>query len=201
MDYGHAPLEVMTMKRLTLLALVTLALAASSGCIVRSVFPWFNSSDVVFVDDLLGGWIGTDPDGKEVAMTFVRTADAYTVQYSGSDLRGAFRATLGKVAGEYYLDFRPIEGAPGIDGLLLFPTHSIARLEIGSDKLNVYTLNYEGLKQLARNDRFKDLKVAWDEEDELLLVSQSAELRHFLLGYSRSADLFNQPIRLARKKA
>ena len=191
------------MKRTALLGLLAAALVLQSACIVRSVNPWFNKSDVVFENDILGGWVGTDPGGKDVAMTFIRgEGDSYFVQYQTAENRGNFRAFLGKVAGEYYLDFRPVEGPPGIDGLLQYPMHCVARLEIGSDKLSIRIMNYEALRGLAKTDNFKDVKFAWngDTDEDVLVTSSTDELRHFLVGRSRNSELFAEPIKLARKK-
>ena len=68
-----------------------LALAVfTSGCMVRSVYPWLKKENFIFEENLLGGWVGTGDRG-DVAMTFVRGADgSYDVQYSDKENRGAF---------------------------------------------------------------------------------------------------------------
>jgi hypothetical protein len=189
-----------TYARLLVVVLVILALAP--GCLVRSVEPWLKNDSLVFEEDLLGGWIGKAADGGEVAMTFLRGEGlgGYVVQYASKDGQGTFAARLGKFGSDYYLDFRPKEGAPGVDGLLLFPMHSVARLEIGTETLSVYVLNFEAVKNAAKLKRLRDLRYTWDDENELVLVSTTEELQRFLLGLGRDSSLFNPPIRLSRRK-
>ncbi len=180
---------------------VTLAVALSClGCIVRSVYPWFKKDALVFEDDLLGGWVGTGERGT-VAMTFVRGKDnSYVVQYADKENHGLFDSHLAKFGADYYLDFQPAENGTGVDGLLLFPTHSVARLEIAEDTLTVRLLNYGVVKAAAKLDRLRDLKYGWDAEDELILVSNTDDLQRWLLSLARNSELYAQPIHLARKK-
>ena len=179
---------------------VILLLLGQASCVVRSAHPWFPSRDVVFEQDLLGGWVGTD-GGRDVAMTFVRDkGNAYFMQYQSGDVRGSFRALLGKVSGEYYLDYRPIENPPGIDGMMFFPTHAVARLEIGAEKLVVRAVDYDVLKVRAQAEKLRGITFAWDEANELLITSKSDELRTFLVNNSRDEDLYAPPLTLTRRK-
>lgn len=182
------------------LAVALVALLCLPACIVRSVHSWVKDDSITFEEDLLGGWTGSDAKGNAVAMTFVRGADNhYIVQYSDKDSHGIFEGKLAKFGADYYMDFRPKEAARGVDGMLLFPTHTVARLEIGPGQLTVCILNYDALESAAKMDRLRDLKFAW-EEDELLITSSSPELQQFLLGLGRDSKLYSEPIRLARRK-
>ncbi len=180
-----------------------LALAVfTSGCMVRSVYPWLKKENFIFEENLLGGWVGTGDRG-DVAMTFVRGADgSYDVQYSDKENRGAFEGNLAKFGSDYYLDFRPKTEAPGLEGLLLFPTHSAARLEIGEDTLIVHPLNYGAFTAAAKLDRLRDLQYAWGDkkEDELVIVSGTGDMQRFLISLAHNSDLYSPPIKLARKK-
>jgi len=190
------------MKRAQIRYLVPamIALLILPGCIVRSVHSWVKDDSIVFEEDLLGGWTGAAGDGENVAMTFVRGSDNnYIVQYSDKESHGIFEGKLAKFGTDYYMDFRPKEGADGVDGMLLFPMHTVARLEIGSGQLALSMLNYDALKSAAKLDRLRDLKYTW-EEDELLITSSSSDLERFLLGLERDSKLYSEPIRLARRK-
>jgi hypothetical protein len=192
-------------KRLRAVAgslVAALLLMLQGSCVVRSVHPWFPASDAVFEPDLLGGWVGTS-EGKDVAMTFVRAEEdgnAYLMQYQSGDARGNFRARLGKLSGEYYLDFCPVDARTGIDGLLLFPTHSVAKMELAPEKLVIRQMDYEVAKARAQRDRLGELKYAWDDENELLLSSRSDELRSFLVSSSRDKELYAPAMVLTRRK-
>jgi hypothetical protein len=188
--------------RLPSLLSTALLLALCSSCIVRSVEPWLQDSSIVFEEDLLGGWVGKDASGSDVAMTFLRAekGNAYDVQFIGKDGRGAFRGRLGKFGSDYYLDYRPAEGAQGIDGFMLFPTHSAARLEIGPDSLVVRPLDYPAMKAAAKLERLRGVKYVWDEADELVLISSTEDLQRFLVSLRRDSEYFSPPMRLTRKK-
>ena len=189
-----------TQSVVLLLALMLLLVAPA--CLVRSVEPWLKADSLTFEEDLLGGWVGkADDGGGDVAMTFLRAEGpgAYVVQYAGKDGQGTFTARLGKFGSDYYLDFRPKEGAPGVDGLLLFPMHSVARLELGPDSLVVHILNYDAVKEAAKTGRLETLRCVWDD-NELVLAATSEELQRFLLGLGRESKLFAPAMRLSRKK-
>ncbi|HEV8385885.1 MAG TPA: hypothetical protein VGQ11_13525 [Candidatus Acidoferrales bacterium] len=190
------------MKRpqLPWLALALIALMVLPGCIVRSVHSWLRDDSIVYEEDLIGGWTGADDKGGTVAMTFVRGAtNNYIVQYSDKESHGIFEGRLAKFGTDYFMDFKPKEEPQGVDGLLLFPTHTVARLEISSSTLVVRTLNYDEVKSAAKMERLRDLKYAW-EGDELLITSSSSDLQAFLLGLSRDSNLYAPPLKLARRK-
>ena len=173
------------------------------GCIVRSAQPWLENDSIVFEENLLGGWIGKDGDGAEAAMTFLKNTDkpnSYVVQFVGKDGQGTFTGRVGKFGSDYYLEFQPKEGSPGLDGFMLFRTYSAARLDFTSEQLVVWPLNYEAVKAAAKLDRLRGVKFVWDDENELLLVSKTEELQRFLLSLGRESDLFAKPMRLTRKK-
>ena len=188
-----------TQRLLLTLALILLLLAPA--CLVRSVEPWFKADSYTCEDDLLGGWIGTGTDGGDIAMTFLPAPGpgAYIVQYTDKDDQGTFVAHLSKVGSEYFLDFRPKESPKGVDGMLLFPMHSVARLEIGSDSLVVHILNYDAVKKAAELDRLTGLKYVWDD-NEFVLVSTTDELQRFAMGLGRDSNLYSPPMKLSRRK-
>lgn len=191
------------MKRLWKMALALCAVALmllQGSCVVRSIHPWFPQTDVVNEQDLLGGWVGTN-EGKDVAMTFVRgERNEYFMQYQSGDARGSFRALLGKLSGEYYLDFRAVDPPNGVDGMLLFPTHSVAKVELAAERLVVRPMDYDEVKARAQGGKFSDLKFAWDDENEVIINSKSDELRSFLVSHSRDKELYAPPIILTRRK-
>ena len=190
----------MKARRSALLLGATLMFLCSS-CIVRSVEPWLKDDTLVFEDDLLGGWIGKDAQGSDVAMTFLRKENgkAYIVQFTSKDGSGTFVGQLGKFGSDYYLDFCPAEGAKGLDGFMLFPTHSVARLRIGPDSIVVRPLDYEAVKAAAKLDRLRNVKYFW-EDDDLVFVSSSEDLQRFLLGLGSDSNLFAPPMNLSRRK-
>jgi len=191
------------LKRLPKWAVCCAALClmvVQSSCVIRSLHPWFPSSDVTNETDLLGGWVGTN-DGKDVAMTFVRgDKNEYIVQYVEGTTYGTFRGTLGKIGGEFFLDFRPVEAPPGIEGLISFPAHSVAKLEIGSEKLVIRRMNYGLAKSRASGEKLGNLQITWDDENEMLITAKSEDLRAFLSSNSRDENLFGPAISLTRRK-
>ncbi|MBI2956221.1 MAG: hypothetical protein HYY26_02790 [Acidobacteria bacterium] len=183
---------------------ILVALAACSlfpSCLLRSAHPWFNEDDVVFERELLGGWVGPD-ENNPLAMTLVQAdPNRYTVQYSSRDGQGVFEARLARLAGTYFMDFRPADEAPGLHGVLFLPTHSVARIEWEKDNLRLYLFNYDAVKDAARQGSLRELEYEWTEEGkELLVVSRPDELRRFLMGHAFDPSLFADPILLTRKK-
>lgn len=185
-------------RKAFLLALV--GMLCLTGCMVRSVHPWLQQVNVAFEDDLLGGWVGSG-ENEGVAMTFVRAnRNTYQIQYADKDNHGVFVGQLGRFGRDYYLDFRPADKAPNADGYLMFPAHSVARLELGRDTLIVHQLNYEAVKAAAKLDRLRGLRYAWDADGELILLSSTEDLEQFITGLGRDSDLYAPAIRLVRRK-
>jgi hypothetical protein len=184
----------------TLTALLVLAVLAS-GCMVRAVYPWLRAEDITFEENLLGGWIGKS-DTNEVAMTFVRREkNSYEVQYSDGEKHGVFLGKLAKFGSDYYLDFKPKDNVPGLEGLLQFPTHSAAWLEISRDSLVIHPLDYDKFVADAKLERLRDLRFAWGEdENQLILTSKTEDLQRFLLALGHDSIYFGTPIKLARRK-
>jgi hypothetical protein len=186
-------------KELTLALLAAVGLAQCAGCVVRSVEPWLESKALAFESDLLGGWIGSDANANNVAMTFIQGENnSYVMQYSSKDGQGTFEARLAKFGSDYYMDFKPKENAPGIDGLLLFPMHTAARLELGKDRLVLRQLDYGAVKGAAKLGRLRGLRYSWVEEDDIVLTSSTEELQRFLLSLDRNSELFAPAIRMRR---
>lgn len=188
------------MKRCIGTALVLLLAGFTSSCIVRSVHSWIKESSYAFEEGLLGGWVGGG-ERADVAMTFIRGDDgAYVVQYSSKDGQGTFVGRVGKFGGDFFLDFAPKEGAPGVDGLLLFRMHSLAKLELRGDRLTVRTLDYEQFKTAAKLDRLAGLEYSWDSENELVITSPTEDLEAFIHTLGRDSNLLAPPIHLTRTK-
>jgi hypothetical protein len=182
------------------LLLVLVGAVCLTGCMVRSVHPWLREQNLVFEEDLLGGWVGTG-ENEGVAMTFVTTkGNTYQIQYADKDNHGVFVGQLGRFGRDYFIDFRPADKAPNADGYLVFPAHSVARLEIGRDTLTVHQLNYGAVKAAAKLDRLRGLRYAWDSDDELILVSTTEDLEQFITSLGRDSNLYAPPIRLVRRK-
>ncbi len=186
-------------RKLALLLALVVSIFCT-GCLVRSVQPWLKADTLIFEDDLLGGWVGT-AERTDVAMTFVAERDnAYRAQYSDKDEHGLFPGRLAKFGSDFYLDFWPEDKPSGVDGLLLFPSHSVARLEISSDNLTILPLDYDAVKAAAKLNRLGTLRYAWDDGGELIFISDTEEMQQFLLGLGRTSTFYAQPIRLVRKK-
>ena len=55
-----------TMK--TKLILITALIAVTmSGCLVKSLHPFYNDNDVVFKPELIGNWLGNDSSSWEIS--------------------------------------------------------------------------------------------------------------------------------------
>jgi len=187
--------------RQLLASVLALALAGLlSSCMVRSVHSWIKESSATFEEDLLGGWVGGE-ERADVAMTFVRGNNGgYVMQYSSKDGQGTFVGRIAKIGGDFFVDFSPKEGAPGVDGMLLYRMHSLAKLELRGDRLTVRPLDYDQVKAAAQLDRLSGLKYAWDDEKDLVITSPTEDLEAFIHTLGRDSNLLAPPIRLTRTK-
>ena len=177
-----------------------------SGCIVRSIHPFYHEEDVVFKKELLGTWMDSDSSVWKFSQNrrfdgLLRpevSDNSYDVVYSENENDTSyFHVHLFTLKGNYYLDFMPEEEKNIGDKWASYhfiPTHSIARLEFISDhNISFFWFGEEWLENL-----FEQNKVRISHEyintsgsyEQYILTAETDELQKFIVKFGSEIDYF-----------
>lgn len=183
------------------------------GCIpVISLNSFYNKSDVMFDDNLLGTWID-DPCVPKNTWIFSKNEDpnnTYKLEFIDEEGRkGLFVASLIGMKGSYFLDVYPAQmpwepNDPNKTELFyntffMIPAHTIVKVNSIVPQL---------VLGLTEEDKIKDLfkenpgAVEYKEiEERIVLTASTKDLQAFILKYSADDRLFPDKITLNRLKA
>ncbi len=209
-------------KRIVPQILAGLGMAmALAGCEpVQSVYPFFDSKEVIFEPRLVGEWKSLD-GGTTFNLRFVRAAEDsndYAVTYSIRDdsskdgepgeAEFSLEGRLFKISDVPYLDLvsRSITFKPTGDtlnwevhsGLFTAPTHTVYRVWLEADQLKLAYLDDDRVKRFVGE---KDLKVATDSPGYFLLTGTTRELQSQILANAEDEELLDSDsMEFARQK-
>jgi hypothetical protein len=154
-----------------------------------SLHPFFNESNVVFRDTLLGIWIG--PSGDR--LTFTKSGnDHYELLYV-DETSARFEARLFELGGATFLDLYPQIGDKGNSLYLtsLVRAHALVKLTIGEDSLSIALLDDEWLKKLSDQ---RQLGLAHERlaDGTIVLTAPTSELQAFILRDANREEAFGE---------
>ena len=182
-------------KRLGFGLTAAMGLLLLSGCI-QSVYPWYAEQDVVFDPSLAGTWLteGENDDGKECMVTITadetREVRHYNLEIASATCPDANSnvsagAQLFQVGGNRYLD-------------IWDDTHdlnTLMKVRQEGDGLLLIPLDIDSLELLMKKGRFK-LRARVNGHtmapDDIMITSETGELRRFLRENSNQERLFNE---------
>jgi len=182
------------------------------GCIVKSLHPFFEESNVVFKPELIDSWV--DHDGNKWDILGVKEkANAYEMRYEKDGKSAVFIVHLFELDEQLYVDFFPTGSDADIPifDLHLLPTHSIAKIEkMNASEIHIKWFNAEWLSTLFKQNRIKiSHEVIMDEtpqnEDDKMyvLTASTEELQKFILKYGHEDSAFDgdNTVRLVLKRS
>jgi len=203
--YNHNRFGLLAASRLTIL--LTLCCATLGGCagdggFALSLQPFFSKSDLENDPHLAGMWIDQEDDAT---FTFKEADDqlyTLTVDEKDDDRKShvEFEAHLVRLGAHRYLDLFPRSASEGSAFFLihLVPAHSLARVEISQDKLQLAFLDGAWLKKQI-DDKTVDVacqKTAW----AMLLTGTTDEVQDLILLHDYEEKIFTEPIPFERKE-
>ena len=182
------------MKPISLLFIALVAILFQ-GCIIKSLYPFYKESDLVFKQELVNtSWV--DQDGAQWVINVVKERpNAYEMHYLGKekDRDVVFVAHLFKLNNNLYLDFFPVSDGnetSAIFNLHLLPTHSLAKVNVMNNaEIQIKWFNEEWLRSLFEQNRIKiSHEVIYDEDprdkDKMyVLTAPVDELQKFVIKY------------------
>lgn len=181
-----------------------------SGCIVKSLHPFYKEENIRFRPELIGSWVDQDSSIWEFsARTFTESFmgeekedNSYKVLYrdpSGDEPDSWFVVTLFRLKHATFLDFEPyIEDNIGdnMAAMHFAPTHSVARVEFfGEGNLAFFWYDEDWLNTLFEQNRVKiSHEVIHPEKSAVnqsfILTASTDELQKFLLKYGEEINIF-----------
>lgn len=185
--------------------LITLLL---SGCLVKSLHPFYTDQDVIFKKELTGTW--TDADSavwiieQHMQSTGLLSGNkpgkAYDITFTDQKGSAKFLAHLFQLNGELYLDFSPDEVSCGNDlaGFHMVGTHSLAKVGLAGGKITIQWYNEEWLADLFNKNRIRisHERIPYDPDindpssKQIILTASTAELQKFIFKYGSDPNAF-----------
>jgi hypothetical protein len=189
---------------------MALALAgfAAAGCedsgnpFVVSLSPFYSKPDLQTDLRLAGTW--TDPEG-DVRFTFeAGTEKEYRLvvkeREGEQETSGEFAAHLIRLGGSWFIDFFPKDnsGEAGFHRLHFFRGHSIARVELGHDSMQMafFSANWLGAQIEEKTIDTPHIKA----DGSLLLTGTTEEVQELADLYANDEKAFADPLCLQRMR-
>jgi len=174
--------------------LLGLAALASPGCLVVHLAPLYDDRSIEWDDQLLGTW-----ENEEDRVTLVVTKGEWrSYSIAWRDTFGEQRVTghLTRIGQDRFMDLTP---AVGVDhGPLLVVAHGSCWIELAGDTLTVAALDYDWLS--SRPQRPLLPAHAFDERENLIITSSTAQLRRWLQRNVARQQLFSPPMTFVRTR-
>jgi hypothetical protein len=189
---------------------VTLVMAgiAAAGCddggnpFVVSLSPFYAKGDLQTDLRLAGTW--TDPEG-DVSFTFeAGKQKEYTLvvkeKEGGQETSGEFEARLLRLGGSWFIDFFPKNnsGEDEFHRVHFFRGHSIARVELGQDSMQMAFLSASWLRARIQEKSIDTPYVTAD--GSLLLTGTTEEVQELANLYANDEKAFAEPLGLERTR-
>jgi hypothetical protein len=190
------------LRSVALISLVSVALLVLPGCWVNSVHPLYQEDDRQPADPGLGGqWWQAEGDCRLSITVYPNVRRQFTLEYSvpsDKDAKGCaqgggapalqLEGTLVDLNGHLFLDLQPSEFNGGFQTI---PTHSIFRVTVGKDELDLVPLEPEFVAKAIHDGKIEGLSVdTGDKLDELAITSRTSELRKFVLSVADDVNAF-----------
>jgi len=174
-----------------------------TGCIVTSVYPFYTAKDVVFDPALVGAW--AEKDTTNAANEHWRFAkgeeNAYVLTVQDKDKRTEFDARLFQLKGQLFFDFYSRERTENS-----LPVHYLLKVNRTEPTLEMSLMNYDWLKKLIKKNP-KAIRHMWapqkpgesgDDDGELVLTADTAELQRFILKQAKAEEAFSEFVVMKR---
>jgi hypothetical protein len=171
------------MARLVLLAAI---LALAPACLVLNVNPLYDDETITWEPALIGSWV--DEDDKSSIQIDRGEWRSYTIRYAHPVETGQVTGYLTTVGDDRFLDVMPSRGQDR--GAFLLPVHAVLRLRLEGDQLELTPLSYDWMADRLRAGGVTGLHVAFDQKDNVLVVSPTAEIRTWIRQKTYDSPVF-----------
>ena len=167
----------------------------SSGCEVRSIYPWLPDESRVEAPSLLGAW--HDPKGNTVAF-FTGKPSEYEVMVANGGDAARFVATLHRIDDFLLLQVGP-KPPNDLGSAALLPGYLLFKAEIDGDSMQLYEIDLESFPDRAAKSRIP-LLPGGSQNDGYVLTGTAADSEAFLRAQLADPEFFaEEPLYSFRK--
>jgi len=195
----------MNAKSIVFIALLGLIL---SGCLVKSLHPFFREKDVIFKKELIGTWVDQKSGKWIISQAKMKkkgsgtlgsnTVDSllnyYTVTLTENGGVSSFTSHLFKLNNQLFVDFFPEEiSVMDLTSFHLVRTHSIAKIEVLGDSIELKWFNEIWLADLFKNNKIRishEIISEEDKDESFVLTASTDELQKFIIKYGNDPKAF-----------
>lgn len=175
---------------------LSLALVLLAGCVVTSIYPYYQQKDLIFDPALVGVW--SDPaktnDTKET-WTFEKAgAQSYTWTVRDEHKTNIFTTHLFRLGDVKFLDALPRERHD-----YATPAHVLLRVGQIEPQLELRVLSYDWLAKLvaAKPKAIRHIVVPKDagaDDGLITLTADTAELQKFIRKHLHNTNAWGEPL-------
>ena len=187
--------------KLGLLAAAGTLAALFTGCLVVSVYPYYNEKDLVFETGLVGSWSKTD--GQSERWKFEKQdTNTYQLTVTNSSGTNVMQAHLFKLRGQLFIDLYAPDASTDVQPPPI-PSHLLLRVQSLSPSLKLTVLDFAWLRDLLLKNpkalRHEIIKTNDKPEDRpIALTADTAELQAFLAKHLDTKEAWSDPFELKR---
>ncbi|MGD9780693.1 MAG: hypothetical protein AB7V14_00920 [Kiritimatiellia bacterium] len=168
-------------------ALLLIAGLFSSGCEVRSIYPWLPDESRVEAPSLLGAWHAAK--GDTVAF-FTGKPGEYEVMVANGGEAARFVATLHRIDDFPLLQVGP-KPSNDLGSAALLPGYLLFKAEIDGDSLKLYEIDLESFPDRAAKSQIP-LLPGGSQNDGYVLTGTAADSEAFLRSQLADPEFFDE---------
>ncbi|NWJ50582.1 MAG: hypothetical protein HXX14_06935 [Bacteroidetes bacterium] len=192
-------------KFFVLLGLICLIL---SGCLVKSLHPFYKPSDLVFRQDIIGAYTDQNKGVWKIEGAVnknflgVGKSDKQQNYYKISLLdekkrTTTFQGCLFKLDNNYYVDFYLEKGNNDDAQTELYSyhvigVHTVAKVLIGKNSLRIKWYNEKWLSELFEQNKIRLSHEKIEDNDAVVLTASTNELQQFMRKFANDPKAFQK---------
>ena len=192
------------------LALVLLLL---SGCVVKSLGPFYSDRSLIYFKDVVGDWRLLTDAGGDVSTNAITSwafngttaTDCTLLAFDKQNNGATFDVRFFRLGKDVFVDVLPkdLNGESKVNSYwvcIVHPTHTVCKVELKDDKLTLKPLDYDWLRKHVEEHK-ASLPYTGKLDDERLYSASPKQWDAFLSKQSKNTEAFPDKNAFVLKKA
>jgi len=194
-------------KRKSVLAMAAFLLVIMSGCLVKSLHPFYTDKDIVYRNDILGTYTDQEKGTWTIEQKVIKggpwrplvteATSYYLLKMVDKKKRTVtLRGVLFKLDNNLYVDFYLEKADDKDDETELFSmhvlgVHTVARVTITKNELHLKWYNEEWLSDLFEENKIRLAHENLDDKN-IVLTASTQELQKFMKKFANDPKAFEK---------